>query len=204
MATVAITMSVDGVDALNETDLHRLKEVWEHYNPSFPPSQAYDFDRLKDQVQSALNDHVRRNPTWFGSRPIYVQGAMSHRLDDFNRHIVILPKRVTWDVINRGYDYLREHHDRTLDTQEWDSMIRHWAGDNLAKYLDVHGGFSRNTEDRQDLFNLILVLDKARRNTYGQEEVIGSTFDYELHGNLEKQREDNLFYLVHRCKPLPM
>ena len=204
MAIVDITMSVDGGDTLNDIDLRRLKELWEHYSPSLPPSQAYGFDRLERQVQASLDDHINRNKTWFGCRPIHVKGAMSHRLDQYNRHLVILPQRVTWDAVNRGYDYLLEHHGDAPMSQEWDSMIRHWAGDNLAKYLDVHGGFSRNAADRQDLFNLILVLDKARRYTYSSEEVIGSSFDFETRGNLEKQREDSLFFLVHRCKPLPM
>jgi hypothetical protein len=204
MAIVDITMSVDGGDHLNDIDLRRLKELWEHYAASLPPSQVYGFDAFKDRVQSSLDDHIRRNKVWFGCRPIHVKTAMSHRLDQYNRHIVILPQRATWDAVNRGYDYLHAAHPETTMSQEWDSMIRHWAGDNLAKYLDIQGGFSRLATDRQDLFNLILVLDKARRYTYASEEVIGSAFDFETRGNLEKQREDSLFFLVHRCKPLPM
>ena len=204
MAIVDITMSVDGGDNLNDIDLRRLKELWEHYSPSLPPSSSYSFDSLKDQVHKSLDDHIRRNKVWFGCRPIHVKGAMSHRLDQMNRHVVILPQRVTWDAVNHGYDYLQAQHSETTMSQEWDSMIRHWAGDNLAKYLDVHGCFSRNKTDRQDCFNLILTLDKARRYTYSSEEIIGTAFEVESEGNMEMQRENGLFYLVHRCKPLPM
>jgi hypothetical protein len=205
MALVDITMSVDGGDTLNEIDLRRLKELWEIYSPSLPPSQAYGFDRLKDQVQRVLADHIRRNPTWFGSRPIFVNAAMSHRMDGYNRHIVILPQRVTWEAVNHGYDYLRNTAPQRLDVgeQEFDSTIRHWAGDNLAKYLDVHGGFSRLTTDRADCFNLILALQVARCNMYNSEEVIGSVFDVEVHENLQNQRETELLFMTHRCKPIP-
>lgn len=204
MATVDITMSIDGGDTLNEIDLRRLKEIWDHYGPSLPPSDIYAFNRLKDNVQNALADHVKRHQTWFGCRPVHIRGAMSHRLDQYNRHIVILPQRVTWDAVNHGYDYIHGFNSEGVPSIERDSTIRHWAGDNLAKYLDAHGCFSRQPTDRQDCFNLILTLDVARRHTYSSEGVIGTSFEVETEGNAEGSREDGLFFLVHKCKPLPM
>lgn len=203
MATIDITMSVDGGDHLNEIDLRRLKELWEHYSPSMPPSPMYQFDRLKDRIQDELARHIRQHQTWFGCRPIHVRGAMLHRVDQFDRHLVILPKRVTWEAVNYAYDYLRHQAPDQME-QDFDSTIRHWAGDNLAKYLDVHGGFSRQEEDRQDCFNLIQVLQESKRHLYNTQEVIGGTFDVEAHGNLERQRENELLFLAHKCKPLPM
>lgn len=203
MAIIDITMSVDGGEILNELDLRRLKELWNHYSASLPPSSAYSFDSLKDQVHAALEAHVRRQPTYFGCRPIHVRCAMTHRVDQLNRHIVILPQRVTWDAVNHGYDYLRN---TTFDVtgQEYDSTIRHWAGDNLAKYLDCQGGFSRLETDRSDCFNLILTLQEAKRNLYSGVEVIGSQFEeVEARGNLVNQREDALLFLVHKCNPMP-
>ncbi|MNU47609.1 hypothetical protein D3C71_365020 [compost metagenome] len=205
MAGVDITMSVDGGDFLNSIDLLRLKEVWEQYAKTLNPiREVYTFDRMKDRVQRTLQRHIERHPTWFGSRPIYIRGAMIHRADEYDRQVVILPQRATWDAVNHGYDYLRNEAPQPNEP-DFDSTIRHWAGDHLAKYLDNQNGFSRRKEDRQDCFNLIQVLDVAKRQLYDIVDSIGTEFEtVEVPENDHVQRDVSLKYIIHSCKPLPV
>lgn len=200
---VNITLAVDGGDTLNELDLARLAEIHSYYNKFTRRPAGKDitfghtFERLQKDVQEALDSHIRRYPTCLSIRVIHIRGAVLHNIDDFDHHIVILPKRATWDAVNHGFDYLRNDRPEVADP-DFDSTIRHWAAGNLAKYLDVNRGFSRLPSDQRDCFDLILTLQKAMRESYARiESVEGVRFNIAVK-NTHPLRDENLYYLSQR------
>ena len=202
---VDITLSVDGGDILNEIDLARLAELHSHYNKlARPEARVHNvttFDRVQARVEEELANHIRRYPTCLSNRNIHIRGAFFHAQDDFDHHIVMLPRRATWDAVNHGYDYLCADRPEIAD-MEYDSTIRHWAAAHLAKFLDIDRGFSRLPSDKQDCFNLILCLQKAMRHTYKTERMEGVRFNIALRGE-HPNRDPNFYYLSHRCQLMP-
>lgn len=205
---VDITMSVNGGDVLDEIDLARLAEIHSHYNKLTRRREGegdrvnQPFERLQRDFQTALDDHIRRYPTFLSSRTIHVRHALVQNIDDTDHHIVILPKRATWDAVNHAYDYL--NNDRPEVTHpDYDSTIRHWAANNLAKYLDVNNGFSRLPSDKRDCFDLILTLQKAMRHTNATIELSeGVAFNIAVK-NSHPLREERLLYIQHNLRLQP-
>lgn len=202
---VDITLSVDGGDVLNELDLARLAELHSHYRKLAHPdnrSQLNDtFERVQQRVEDELANHVRRYPTCLSKRNIHIRGAFFHAQDEFDHHIVILPRRATFDAVNFGYDYLCADRPEIADV-EYDSTIRHWAAAHLAKFLDNNRGFSRLPTDQRDCFDIILCLQKAMRHTYKIERSEGVRFNIATRGE-HPLRDPNLYYLTHRCQLMP-
>ncbi|MCO6704777.1 hypothetical protein [Streptomyces sp. CHB9.2] len=200
---VDITLAVDGGDVLNELDLARLAEIHSHYNKLTrrPRGEGvefgHSFERLQQEVQKELDAHIRRHKTFLSVRSIHIRGALLHNIDDHDHHIVILPKRATWDAVNHAYDYLNNDRPEVADP-DYDSTIRHWAANNLSKYLDVNNGFSRLPSDRRDCFDLILTLQKAMRHTNAKIELSeGVAFNIAVK-NTHPLREERLLY-IHHC-----
>lgn len=204
MGSVNLTMAVNGGDKLDELDLARLEELYNYYLKLEKPDgrKLHHFDSFKNKVEKALEDHVRRQDTFFVARPIHVQGAFYHDQDEFDHHITILPQRATWDAVNHGWDYLLNDRPEVTDP-DFDSTIRHWAAGNLAKYLDIDSGFSRLETDQRDCFALILCLQKAQRYLSNCVRSEGVRFNVEVRENRRRNRDGGLYYIVHACKRGP-